>query len=92
MSTALAQPVIDECSDMLKRSFGVLDEYVAQFVEWVKSLDLAGWAKEQLDLLLHYMMETAIPAMIAKAPDYVKVITLTIVLPLLKKLDEAYLH
>lgn len=92
MSAAYAQAQIDEVGDMLKRSFGVLDDYFKQFTDWVTSLDLAGWAKEQLDLLLHYMMETAIPVMIAKAPDYVKVITLTIVLPLLKKIDEAYLH
>lgn len=92
MSNAFAQPVIEEVDDMLGRSFGVIDQYVNQFVEWVKSLDLAGWGKEQLHLLLHYLIETAIPTLIKKAPDYVQVITLSVALPLMKKLDEAYFH
>lgn len=92
MSAAYAQAQIDEVGDMLKRSFGVLDDYFKQFTDWVTSLDLAGWAKEQLDLFLHYLIETAIPTLVAKAPAYVQVITSTIVIPLLKKIDEAYLH
>lgn len=83
---------IAEFGDMLDRKFGVLDEYLDQFKAWVSSLDMAGWAKEQLDLFLHYLIETAIPTLVAKAPAYVQVITSTIVIPLLKKIDEAYLH
>lgn len=83
---------IAEFGDMLDRKFGVLDDYLDQFKAWVSSLDMAGWAKEQLDLFLHYLIETAIPTLVAKAPAYVQVITSTIVIPLLKKIDEAYLH
>lgn len=90
MSTADTK--IAEWSEMAGRSYGVLDEYLDQFKAWVSSLDVAGWAKEQLDLLLHYVIETAIPTLVAKAPAYVQVITSTIVIPLLKKIDEAYLH
>jgi len=90
--TATLDSIKGDVHDLTHRSFGVLDEYVEQLVEWVKSLDLAGWAKEQLDVLLHYVIDTAIPTLVAKAPAYVQVITSTIVIPLLKKIDEAYLH
>ena len=90
--TATIDTIKDDVKGMTSRSYGVLDDYVNEVVEWVKSLDLAGWAKEQLDVLLHYIIDTAIPTLVAKAPAYVQVITSTIVIPLLKKIDVAYLH
>ena len=90
--TATIETIKDDIHGMTHRSYGVLDDYVNEVVEWVKSLDLAGWAKEQLDVLLHYIIDTAIPTLVAKAPAYVQVITSTIVIPLLKKIDVAYLH
>ena len=90
--SATLESIQGDVKGMTSRSYGVVDSYVNEVVEWVKSLDLAGWAKEQLDVLLHYVIDTAIPTLVARAPAYVQVITSTIVIPLLKKIDEAYLH
>lgn len=66
-----------------------LSVLIDKLKDWVKSLDLGGFAIPALDALLHWAMEDLLPRLVATAPSYVKVIWLSIVLPLLKKIDEA---
>ncbi len=67
-----------------------LSVLIDKLKDWVKSLDLGGFAMPALDALLHYAMEDLLPRLVATAPTYVKVIWLSIVLPLLQKIDEAF--
>jgi hypothetical protein len=68
-------------------------EYLLKEIQkMLGSVDVVALGKEGVHVILHYVLDTLIPKFTATAPAYVAVLFTTVVVPLLKKIDEAYFH